>query len=115
MTEENQHSDDGTDYRSSISTFTIDLSRGLQRRIKLAALENNLSISEYIERILDEAVPDETSATQQAGQPITREAIERLRRLREQILQDRDGRPFEDSAELIRQMREERSRELEQL
>jgi hypothetical protein len=51
----------------------------------------------------------------QPGHPVTKETIERLRRIREKILQDRQGKPFEDSTEMIRQMREERSRELEQL
>ena len=115
MTEQNQPIDDDTDNRSSISKFTIDLSWGLQRRIKLAALKNNLSISEYVERILDEEVPEETGTTQQAGQPVTRETIARLRRLREQIWEENNREFFEDSTELIRQMREERSRELEQL
>jgi hypothetical protein len=41
--------------------------------------------------------------------------LEELRQLREAIMQDRNGQPFEDSTEMIRQMREERSRELEQL
>ena len=44
--------------------------------------------------------------------PVTRETIERLRQVREEILQDRQGKPFEDSAEMIRQMREERTRQL---
>jgi hypothetical protein len=35
-----------------------------------------------------------------------------LRQVREEILQDRQGKPFEDSTELIRQMREERTRQL---
>ena len=116
MTEENQQADNNDiEGHSKISKFTIDLSQGLQRRIRLAADQNGLSISEYVEHILDEAIPEETGTTKRVGQPITREAIERLRRFREQLLQERNGRPFEDSVELIRQMRKERSRELEQL
>ena len=41
--------------------------------------------------------------------------LEELRQVREQIMQDRNGELFEDSVEMIREMREERSRELEQL
>jgi hypothetical protein len=41
--------------------------------------------------------------------------LEELRQVREQIMRDRNGELFEDSVEMIREMREERSRELEQL
>mgnify|MGYP002403276276 CR=1 FL=1 len=97
------------------SRITIDVSPELRRRIKLAALKKDLSVSEYVGSILDETVPHDTSMVQQRGRPITRESIERLRRIRKQILADHNGQLFEDSAELIRQMREERTRELEQL
>ena len=50
--------------------------------------------------------------TQQEWRPANREAVERLRRLRKQILQDRGGKPFEDSTEMLRQQREERTRQL---
>ena len=47
--------------------------------------------------------------------PVTQETIERFRRIREKILQEHNGQPFEDSTELIRQMREERTKYLEEL
>jgi len=46
------------------------------------------------------------------GRPVTQETIERLNRLREQIARENKGGPFEDSTELLRQQREERTREL---
>lgn len=95
--------------------ITIDVSPELRKRIKKAATEHELSISEYLGRILEVAVPQEASGIEYQGHPVTREAIERLRQVRERILQDRQGKPFEDSNELIWQMREERSRELGQL
>lgn len=95
--------------------ITIDVSPELRRRIKIAASQSDQSISEYIAKILDEAVPREVSTIEQQGHPVTREAIERLRQLRKKILAEHKGELFEDSTELIRQMREERSRELEQL
>lgn len=55
---------------------------------------------------------DQTGLTEKRS-PITHEAIERLKKISEQILQDRGGKLFEDSAEMISQMREERSRYLE--
>jgi hypothetical protein len=48
-------------------------------------------------------------------QPPNPEAFEGLQRIRKLIMQDRQGKPFEDSTEMIRQMREERSRYLEEL
>ncbi len=97
------------------SRITIDVSPELRRRIKMAASQNDLSISEYLGRILEQAVPDEVSMIEEEEQPITLEEIENLRRLRKLILQDRQGKPFEDSSEMIRQMREERTRYLEQV
>lgn len=157
-------------------SITIDVSPALYAKIEAAAAEDALSISEYLERIVEESVSarghpvtleaierlrrlrekiflenngqffedssellyqqrEERIRQQMAnheispieegmpfknsertrGHPITREAIERLRQIREAIMQDRDGEPFEDSAEIIRQMREERSRELGEL
>ena len=115
MTEENQQAEkNDTDYRSKISKFTIDLSRRLQHRIRLAARKNNLSISDYVEHILDEAVPD-SSEMRRERRPATRKMLDELMQVREQIMEHTNGKIFEDSTELIRQMREERSRELEQL
>ena len=94
--------------------ITIDVSPELRTRIKVAAAENAISISEYLSRILEESVPAQDTGRAQ-GHPVTREAIERLREIREAIMRDRQGKPFEDSTEMIRQMREERSRELGQL
>lgn len=91
--------------------ITIDVNPELRTRIKVAAAENGISISEYLGRILEESVPiKDTGITR--GHPVTREAIERLRRLREQIFQEHNGQFFEDSAELLYQQREERTRQL---
>jgi cysteine desulfurase/selenocysteine lyase len=46
------------------------------------------------------------------GHPITQEAINRLRKLRDDIFIEHNGVYFEDSAELVRQMRAERTKEL---
>ena len=108
MTADKQNlDDDAIDYRNQLSPFTINMSLGLQMRIRMAAQQNDLSVDEYVERILDQAVPDERS--------LRLKAVERLRQLREKIMRDRNGELFEDSTEMIRQMREERSRYLEEL
>jgi len=115
MTLEEHDSDDKMSLPKARSPITIDItiSRELYHRIRLAANLNNLSPKDYIEHTLGEAVPGEASLTQREHRPITREAIERLREIREAIMRDRGGKPFEqDSAELIREEREKRTRYL---
>ncbi len=58
------NNDEQTTQTAKRSRITIDISPELRRRIKLAAIENDLSISEYVGQILEEAVPDEVSTTQ---------------------------------------------------
>ena len=97
------------------SRITLDVSPELRRRIKLAALQDNLSVGEYVSRILEQVVPKEESMKPKQRRPATRKMLEELQQVREQIMRRRNGELFEDSTEMIRQMREERSRELEQL
>ena len=105
-----EHGADHTEGSENATDITLEISPEIRRRIQKAAAENNLSVEEYLEQIL----PIETDSNKQQG-IITPEAIERLHRLRNQILQDRQGKPFEDSTEMIRQMREERTQHLESL
>lgn len=98
------------------SRITIDVSPELRRRIKKAATENEVSISEYLGRILEEAVPQEISHTvQEEYRPLTPEYLERIHRVRERIIKESKGQAFEDSAEAVRKMREERTNYLEEL
>ena len=106
---------DQEDHPMKRSRITIDVSPELRKRIKKAASEQDISISKFLERIIEEAVPEEEGTVVYQGHPVTREAIEQLRQVRERILQDRGGKPFENTNELIWQMREERSEELGQL
>ncbi|MBV9228690.1 MAG: hypothetical protein JOZ18_05190 [Chloroflexi bacterium] len=94
--------------------ITIELSLQMRKRVKQAAHKREISAKQYLEQTLEQAVPEEEMAVEQESGTITREAIARLRRIREQIIQDRQGKLFEGSTELIRQMREERIQELEQ-
>jgi predicted HicB family RNase H-like nuclease len=108
--------DDRTEQKTKRTRITIDINPELRRRIKSAALQEDISISEYLARILEQSVPKEAGTTQRERRPATRKMLEELRQVREEILQDRGGKSFEeDSTELIRQMREERSRYLEEL
>jgi DNA polymerase elongation subunit (family B) len=97
------------------SRITIDISPELRRRIKIAASRNDQSISEYLGRILEENVPEEMGIKQQQRKPLTRETLEHVYQVHEEIMEHTNRRIFEDSTELIRQMREERSQELDQL
>jgi hypothetical protein len=97
------------------SRITIDISPELRRRIKVAASQRDVSISEYLSQILEKNVPDEASIIQRPSKPLTREILEHVYQVREEIMEHTNRRIFEDSTELIRQMREERSQELDQL
>jgi hypothetical protein len=59
---------------------------------------------------------DETDRPQQRRHTVKREFIEKLRELRELIMKDRGGKPFEeDSTELLRKEREKRTEYLMQV
>lgn len=105
-----------TQNQPSRPRLIIDISPELRRRIKIAAAQKDLSIREYIEQILEQAVPpEEASVPQREPRPVTRESIEKLLQARERMIQKREGRPSLDSTEIIRQMREERSQYLGEL
>ncbi|HEU5439344.1 MAG TPA: toxin-antitoxin system HicB family antitoxin [Ktedonobacterales bacterium] len=89
--------------------LTLDLDPALHMRIKMAAAQQRLSMREYIERILREAVPETRESGWTEARPITPEVLAMLReRLAQQPVQP-------DSTELIRRMREERSEYLASL
>ncbi len=62
--DEDEHQEASTMKRSRI---TIDISPELRRRIKMAALQNDLSISEYVGDILEKNVPDEMNVDRARG------------------------------------------------
>jgi hypothetical protein len=117
LRKENFHEDDEQQEANTMkrSRITIDISPELRRRIKVAASQRDVSISEYLGRILEENVPDEASIKQRQKKLLTRETLEHVYQVREEIMEHTNRRIFEDSTELIRQMREERSQELDQL
>jgi hypothetical protein len=99
------------------SRITFDVSPELRRRIKIAALQNDLSIGEYLGHILEQVVPGEASIAQPQRERryATPETVQRVLRVRERLMQESNGEIFEDSAELLRKQREERTQYLEQL
>ena len=106
--------DQGTNHPKKRTRLIIDIVPELRRRIKIAAAENDLSLQEYVGRILDQAVPPERSSSQRQYGHLDRIAVDRLLQTREAIMHAHPGQVFEDSSELLYQAREERSKELEQ-
>ncbi len=111
---QDQQSNDVKKQQGKRTRLTIDISPELRRRIKIAAAQRDLSITEYVERILEQAIP-EAEPHHIPRRPITKEAIERLMATRDAIFREHGEQMFEDSTEMIRQMREERTRHLEEL
>jgi len=93
----------------------VDISPDLRRRIKIAAAKDDRSIKDYIEHILEQAVPADASQSERVRRPVTREAFESLMETREAIKRAHPGVAFGDSAEDLRQMRQERSEYQDQL
>src|SRR5207249_5440811 len=75
-----------TDKAKKRSRITFDVSPELRRRIKLAALQNDLTVGEYISRILEQAVPEETGTTQRQRRPVTRKTLEAFEKISEKIM-----------------------------
>jgi len=90
----------------------INISPELYNRIEFGAQQHNQSLSDYVEDVLEQALPDEEDSVLEA-RPVTPEMFEKIMAAREQIFRSTEGQQFEDTTELIRQMREERSEELD--
>ena len=109
MSMQSQYSDDYNKLSGKLPRLRVDISPDLLHRIKIAAAHKEISIQEYVEDILDQAVPTEADQMKKRQpHPVSRESLQRILQTREQIIQDRHGQPFTDSTEVIRQMREER-------
>lgn len=94
------------------SRITIDVDDDLRRKIKIIAARKDVPVNQYVTDALKEKVARETVEEEQVGRPVSQEAIERLLRYREEFIRETHGELFDDSTELIRQMREERTRYL---
>lgn len=99
----------GQPYREPL---TLDLDAELMRRIRFAAARNRQTVDMYVEKILDQIVPDEAD-TQETGGKLNSEAIKELFRISDEIMRAHPGVIY-DSVETLHQVREERDRELEQ-
>ena len=115
MAMQSQYNDDQNRVPGKRPRLMIDISPELRRRIKIAAAQKDLSIREYVENILDQAVPPEKSLLEKRERGrLNSAAIDDLLKTREEIMRAHPGQVF-DSVETLRQLREERIKELEQL
>jgi len=114
MAMQQEHSNHEVSRPKKRSRLIIDIVPELRRRIKIAAAENDLTVQEYVGRILEQAVPPERNAVPRQFGRLDRAAVDKLLQTREAIMRAHPGQVFEDSSELIHQAHEERSRELEQ-
>ena len=94
--------------------LTFDVAPELRRRIKLAALNRNMTLNEYLGQVLEEVVPveEETMQTQRQERTLTRKTLDKVNEISQRILKERNGKPFENTTEMIRQMRDERTKYL---
>lgn len=84
--------------------LTLDIPPALRRRIKVAAAVQDLSVSAYVTRLLDRAVPARSMSRKKMAGAITPEALRRFAAFRAE-----QATPFaEDSADLIHELRMER-------
>ena len=114
MATQSYNNDDQMSLPVKHSRLMIDITPDLHRRIEKAATQSDLSIHEYVGNILEQTVPPETDLIRkQRG--LNSEAVEDLLRTSEEIMRAHPDTVFEDSAEILHEMREERTRELEQL
>ncbi len=88
--------------------LTVDISLALKRRIKVAAAAADVPVSAYLANVLERAVPAAEKVTKGSHGAIAAKMIRRAKGLRSEQAQ-----PFpEDSADLIREAREQRHTEL---
>jgi 2'-5' RNA ligase len=87
----------------TVDNFAVIYDTGTKQELK-----SRFEISNY-------PVPGESNMKRLYRHPVTEEAVEGLRRIQERIRQESKGYVFEDSAEAVRRMREERTEYLMQL
>lgn len=85
----------------------------LLHRIETAAAQKKLSIDDYLESILDQSIPSDAEATQDHLKRVTPEFLQKVYQIRERIQRESGGKLFEDSTEVVRRMREERTQYLD--
>lgn len=100
------------DEQSREENFTISVLPELSQRIRRAAEEKGISAQNYIEQVLDQVVPQKVSRRVRRGH-LNRAAVNDLMQFQSYMKEKYADQVFEDSVELLNQIREERMRELE--
>src|SRR6266567_3877654 len=86
MAKQRQNNDDHNEIPGKRPRLMIDISPELRRRIKIAAAQKDVSIREYVEDILDQAVPPEKSLLEKRERGrLNSAAIDDLLKTREEI------------------------------
>ena len=114
MATDMEHTGEAEPRPAKRTRLVIDVSPELRRRIKLAAARKDQSVRQYVEDVLDKMVPTDTPLARQL-RPISAEWVEQLRQIQDEWARTHPGIVLEDSVDLIREMREERTRHLESL
>ena len=84
--------------------LTVDINPALKRRIKVAAAAQDIPISAYVAGVLEQAVPVSEAVVKASDGAITSNMMRRAEQFRAE-----QKAPFpEDSADLIREAREQR-------
>lgn len=89
----------------------VEISRKLYYRIKAETMRRHIPTRQYLEELLDEMVPESTDVVT-PGHPITQESLDRLKEMRERLFAQNNYQYLGDSVEDLRQIREERLRQL---
>ena len=88
--------------------LTVHISPALKRRIKVAAAAQDIPVSSYVARVLEQSVPAADTVAKPSNGEVTSAMIRRADKLKAQ-----QRAPFpEDSADLIRESREQRNAQL---
>ena len=90
--------------------FTLDLDPDFQRRLKVAAALNGISMRQYCVAAIEVAL-DQEQDVYLSSQGLTEDSLDRLSALRDQVFGDR--MLPEDSADILRKERDLRTIELE--
>src|SRR6266568_2385553 len=92
-------------------TFPVNINGELFARVRAAAFRKHLTISQYLEELLDEMVP-EMNEVIEPGHPLTQENLDAIRKIREGISKNHNYQSLGNSVEELRESREERLQQL---
>ncbi len=92
------------------SRFTLDLTPELRVRLKIAAVRKGITMREYSISAIEERLNRDELRVVIPGK-FTRQSLERARESKKALFGDR--RLTESSADIIRQLREERAKQLD--